>query len=386
MPGALLSEKPMKKSVKIVIGAVFAIIVIAVIWYVSAKFQQKSESVVKIGIMTMTTGDLAFLGDNIVKSAELAAKEMGYDKKIQFIIEDVGQLGGGSNTLTGYRKLVDSDKVQVIIDGMTSDGTMAVAPQLEKDKVVMITPLTGGENVDNASEYLFRNGPSDVAAGTKPAGDLIGKFNYQKIVLFTDNAEYTLDISKHFRNAYRGMIVSDQVITPTKTDYKTEISKIQNQDFDAIVINTADGVSSSYLIKQLYELGIRKSIFANFIAFSDNALTTASRQAFEGVYIYDPEFDENLTATKNFFSEYNKTYGKNPAIPFHSAGTYDAVKMVMQAVNNVGYDGKAIHDYLLKNIKNWQGLNGVVSFDAKGNTQTGFVLKQVQNGKLLLVK
>jgi len=30
-------------------------------------------------------------------------------------------------------------------------------------------------------------------------------------------------------------------------------------------------------------------------------------------------------------------------------------------------------------------MNGVISFDEKGNTETGFVLKQVRDGKLVLI-
>ncbi|MBT7928702.1 ABC transporter substrate-binding protein, partial [Candidatus Peregrinibacteria bacterium] len=206
---------------------------------------------IKIGVMTMTTGDVAFLGQNIVKSAELAVEELEYDN-VELIIADVGNLGEGRNTVAAYRKLVDVDKVEIIIDGMLSDGTMAVAPLLDQDEVVMITPLTGGENIDNAAEYLFRNGPSDIIAGTKPAKQLL-EFGFENVALYTDNAEYTLDIRKHFVSSFRGKIVVDEVIIPDKSDYRGELSKITNE-VDAIVINTATGMSAPHMIKQLYEL------------------------------------------------------------------------------------------------------------------------------------
>ncbi len=57
--------------------------------------------------------------------------------------------------------------------------------------------------------------------------------------------------------------------------------------------------------------------------------------------------------------------------------------MFLEATENVGYDGERIRDYLLENIQDWQGMNGIVSFDENGNTETGFVLKQVKNGKLV---
>ena len=345
-----------------------------------------NENKIKIGIMTPTTGNLAYLGENVVRSAELSVKDLGYSDRVELIVEDSGQLGA-QNSINSYRKLVDVDKVQIIIDGMTSDGTMAVAPLLENDKVVMITPLTGGENIDNASEYLFRNGPSDIIAGTKPAKDIYEKFGYKKVALLTDNAEYTLDISKHFRKTFKGEIVSDQIIIPDLTDYRTEVAKLIEKNPDAIVINTASGTSAAYLIKELYEAGNKKPIYANFLAYNENTLSIAGN-ATNGVYIYDPEFDENSVETQNFFAKYKETYGISPTIPFHTTGTHDAIKMSVEAVDNVGYSGhgQAIRYYLLNNIKNWKGMNGLVSFDANGNTQTGFVLKQVRDGKLVLVE
>jgi branched-chain amino acid transport system substrate-binding protein len=373
----------MKKSVWSILAVIIIVLVLIFLFYINSK--PKDEKI-KIGIMTLTSGNLAFLGENIVRSAELAKDELGYSDKIQFIVEDTGKLGTGSETIAAYRKLVDVDKVQVIIDGMSSDGTMAVAPLLDKDQVVMITPLTGGENVDNAAEYLFRNGPSDIIAGTKPADDIFGTFGFEKIALITDNAEYTLDISKHFRNTFKGEIVLDEIITPDMEDYRSTISKIQSKDIDAIIINTATGLSAGYIIKELYEAKNNKSIFANFIAFNENTLAIASKEGFEGVYIYDVEFDEDANMTKDFFNKYTKKYGQNPTIPFHSTGTYDAVRMIMEAIDKNGYDGEKIHNYLLGNIKNWQGMNGVVTFDEKGNTHSGFVLKQVKDGKLVKVE
>ncbi len=344
----------------------------------------QSTQKIKIGILTPQTGDLSFLGTNIIRSAELAIQELGVQDQVQLVIEDAGTVGGGKDAVTAYRKLVDIDKVQFILDGMASDGTMAVAPFLDQDKVVMITPLTGGENVDNAAEFLFRNGPSDILAGTKPASDLTEKFGFTKVALFTDNAEYTLDISKQFRSAYKGQIASDEVILPDKTDYRTELLKMQGKGAQAIVINTASGTSAMYLMKQLYEMGNKLPIFANFIAFNANTVTIAGQGA-EGVYIYDPEFDEASPVTQAFFAKYNAKYSTQPTIPFHTTGTYDALKMGLEAINSVGYDGPKIHDYLLSHIQNWQGMNGIISFDEKGNTQTSFVLKQVRDGKLVKV-
>jgi ABC-type branched-subunit amino acid transport system substrate-binding protein len=375
------------KRIYIILGVVVLVLAVSLFWNSSKKNQVgQSHQKVKVGIITMTTGNLAFLGENIVNSAHLAAEKLGRTNDVDFIIEDVGNLEGqGKSAVSAAQKLTDIDKVDFIIDGMTSNGTLASASVINRSKVVMITPLTGGENVDMSGEYIFRNGPSDILGGTTPAQDIVTKFGLKKVALITDNAEYTLDIVKHFKKSFTGIVVSDQVIQPDGNDYRTVITKIKSTKPEAVFINTATGVSARYVIKQIRELGIKVPIFANFLAYGPDLLSVAG-QYVEGVYIYDPEFDQNSSDVTDFLLAYKNKFGHESPITFHTTGTYDALRMGLEAVDSVGTNGIDIHDYLLKNIQNWKGFNGKVSFDLSGNSGTGFTLKQIQNGKLVVVK
>lgn len=376
----------MKKST--IIWIVIIVVVVGVLVWMGSKStnQPPVTGPIKIGIVTMQTGNLAFLGENVVNSAKLAAEKLGRTNDVKFIIEDVGNLGGqGEAAVTAVQKLISVDRVQFIIDGMTSNGTLAAAPIVNAAKVVMVTPLTGGQNVDESGEYVFRNGPSDILGGVIPAKDMTGKFGFKKVALVTDNAEYTLDIVKHFKSTFTGIIISDQVVQPDGKDYRTDLAKVKAANPEAIFLNTATGVSARYIIKQARELGINVPIFANFIAYGPDLISVAG-QAAEGVYIYDPEFDQTSSEVSSFLAEYKKEFGFDPPIAFHTTGTYDDVKMGLEAIDAVGYDGQKIHDYLLKNIQNWQGYNGSVSFDRQGNSGTGFILKQIKDGKLVEVK
>ncbi|MFA5640834.1 MAG: ABC transporter substrate-binding protein [archaeon] len=127
-------------------------------------------------------------------------------------------------------------------------------------------------------------------------------------------------------------------------------------------------------------------IFGNFLIYTSNTIEIAGSENLEGLYVYDPEFDEKDNLTIDFLEKYKQNYKMDSPIKFHTTGTYDAIKMTLEAVDAVGYDGEKIRNYLLNNIKNWKGMNGVVSFDSNGNTQTGFVLKQLRNGELVFVE
>ena len=67
----------MNKKSWLIIGIVAIVLLIVV----NFNYFVKEEDSIKIGIMTITTGDLAFLGQNIVDSAMLAREELGYENK-----------------------------------------------------------------------------------------------------------------------------------------------------------------------------------------------------------------------------------------------------------------------------------------------------------------
>jgi len=382
----------MNKSYKTLVIRALILVVVIVVAGLLISNNNKSEnylqsaSKIKVGILTMTTGNLAFLGENIVDSAKLAAEKLGRTNDVEFIVEDVGNLSvQGTEAVAAARKLIDVDHVQFIIDGMASNGTLASAPVINEAKVVMITPLTGGQNIDEAGEYIFRNGPSDILGATLPARDFTQKFAFKRVALMTDNADYTLDIRNNFEKAFTGTIASDQLIKPDGVDYRIELLKAKVAKPDVLFINTATGVSARYVIKQARELGITVPIVTNFLAYGPDLISLAGKSA-EEVYVYDPEYNESSRDVAALLSDYKSKYGHESPIAFHTTGTYDALRMGLQAIDAVGYDGQKIHDYLLTNIQGWSGMNGIVSFNSQGNSGTGFILKQIRNGKLEVVK
>ena len=344
-----------------------------------------NNDTIKIGVMTMTTGDLAFLGENIVNSVNLAVEELREEgENIEIIFEDTGNLNEQAKTITALTKLIEIEKVEFIISAITTNAALATADLLDESEVVALYPFTGGENIDLAGEYLLRNGPSDVIAGTLPARDMFEKYSVKRVALITDSADYSLDIARHFKETYQGEVVFDVKIDPEAGDYRTDLTKLNESNPDAILITTANGVSGPLVLKQARELGVTVPVFANFIMENPTLFDVAGDFA-EGVYIYTPEYDEAAPEVQDFFKKYEERYGHSPAVAFHTTGTYDAVKMGLEAIREVGYKGSSIKGYLMTTIQNWRGFNGSVSFDEYGGTETGFLLKQVRGGELILV-
>ena len=269
---------------------------------------------------------------------------------------------------------------------MTSDGLLAAAPIANQTKTIIMTPVTGGKNVDEAGEYIFRNANSDLLSGRDIANAMI-KLGYKNVGVVSEVTEYDLGIKNAFeaniQNQGDKVVSSEEFQSDTK-DFRTLISKIRAAKPQALLVLSQTGTNAALFIKQSRDLGFKLPLFTDFtLATNDNAKKIAG--SFEGIYFADPAYDASNPATQAFFDLYQKTYGMSSPIPFHAAASYDAVMMFTDAIKSVGDDSAKVHDWLLANVKNRHGLMGTFSFDANGNSDLGFNIKVIKDGKPVAV-
>ena len=163
------------------------------------------------------------------------------------------------------------------------------------------------------------------------------------------------------------------------------VLKTKKVNPEVTLILSQTGLTGAYFIKQAKQQGLKTVLFSDFNLITN---TDAKKIAgsFNGIYFTDPAYDPNNQALKNFFTEYNNKYGHTPAIPFHAAATYDSIQLLVKAISEVGDNSIKVHDWLLTNVKNYNGFMGTYSLDDKGNSDLGFTLKQVVNDKFIEVK
>ncbi len=366
------------------IGAAAVLLGIITIFSISGPKPASGEPI-KIGISTMLSGDYAALGDNIVKTAELAVAEVNVKggingRPLELVVQDAGL--DSKTGLAAAQKLINVDGVKYIIGGTSSNGTLAAAPLANEHKVIYMTPVTGGANVDSAGEYIFRVANGDLLAG-KQLAEAAVKLGYKNVAVVAEVTEYTLDIKKSFEEAIKdqgAVVVASEEFQPGTTDFRTIIAKVKTQNPEAILIVSQTGVGGANFVKQSREAGIEAPLFSDF-NFVANTSAKEIVGSFEGIYFADPAYGADAGETKAFFERYEIAYGSQPFIPFHSASTYDSVMMVADALKAVGDDSIKVHDWLLGEVQNRKGLMGTFSIDQQGNSDLGFVIKVIRDGK-----
>lgn len=330
---------------------------------------------VTVGVPGVLTGDLAVMGDNIQKTVETYQKRY-VRHPIRFIFEDSKK--SGADGLSAYKKLIEVDKVDMLIGGTVSNGTMAGAPLINASKTVTITPLTGGSNVDNAGEYIFRVGNSDVLNAREQADLLLAK-GYTKVALYTEQTEYTQDIAAHFREYFGkrgGTLVFDEEFLPDIGTFRSSIARLKTRHPQAIFMSTQTGLAFGIFMKEYRTMSSadKLEIHTNFVAACNPDSFKVAGRALDGVKYLAPSYDGNNARLTRFIGEFSADHGRPPAIPMHSAGTIDALDLLQKYLDTAKtFDRVGFHDFLLREVKNYHGLMGTYSFDVKGNADIGFV-------------
>lgn len=375
----------MTKTTKIIIGAVVLIVVVfGGVKLFGTKNETTSEPI-KIGIATILSGDIAGFGENLVNVAKMQVEEINQKgglngRMVELVIEDAKC--DSKTGLSAVQKLTNVDKVKYIVGGMCSNGILAAAPVVNDNKVVFLTPSTGGKNIDESGEYIFRIGNSDLLVGRDIASTM-AKLGYKKVGVVAESTEYTIDIKNSFTKKANELglnVAIAEEFQPNTTDFRTVATKIKGENLDAVLIASQTGISGGNFIKQLRNIGAKTQAFSDFLlVFNGDVKKIVG--SLDGIYYADPSFGENNSQVGAFFKTYEEKYKIKPLAPYFSAGTYDSINIILSAIKETKNDDSvSVHDWILGNVKNYNGFMGNITLDEKGNSNAGFSIKIIKNG------
>ena len=320
----------------------------------------KKEKELKVGIITPLTGDVASWGEMQRNATELALERIK-DLKIKVIFEDdrvTPKIG-----LNAFNKLVDIDKVPIVVGSPASNVTLTIAPIANKKKAVLLSSGSTATEVGKAGPYIFRIMPSDEVQSSIMA-DWALQLGFNRIaIVFVENS-WGRGIMEAFTKDFTakgGTIVTAQAADPGSSDFRTQLSKIKAFNLDAIYAPLYTK-GAGLMIKQARELGIKKQMLGADV-YGTPELITAGGSAVNGV-LYTTFSEHHGLEYQDFSSRYKEKYGKTPET--YATYCYDAFMIAVEAIRRIpkGNDinGPNVRTELLK-INNYRGVTGVTSFN-----------------------
>ncbi len=367
--------KNMKK-LGIIIGIISVSIVFAAL---AGCLQTKEKTEIKIGAILPLTGDGAKYGEEAKNGIELALEEMN-DSKIKVIYEDDQMTS--SSAINAFNKLVESDKVPVIIGPLASSTTLAVVPLGAKRQVVIFSPSASSPDLTNHSgDYFFRNYPSDIYEGSEMAKYAYNVLNLRSIAILSVNLDYGQGLTKVFKKEFEslgGKVLTIENYDQGATDFRTQLSKIKSLNPDGLYL-PGYYAEIGLVLRQAKEMGI-KTQFLSSVGFDNPKALEIAGDAAEGVVFARPYYDTESQdpQVKSFVERFTKKYGIAPGI--FAAHSYDALKIVVDTINKGGYSADGIKT-ALHSTKNFQGVTGTTSFDENGDVIKPIQIMEVKDGK-----
>src|SRR5215468_10455891 len=116
---------------------------------------------VKLGVIAPMTGAAAANGKDIVNGLHLYLEQNGQQiagRKVEVIVED--SQGKPDVALTKLRKLVENDKVQVLLGEVFAHIGYAMAPKVDEYKVPMLYPVIAADDLTQRkpAKWVVRTG------------------------------------------------------------------------------------------------------------------------------------------------------------------------------------------------------------------------------------
>ena len=351
---------------------------------------QITQGSYKIGVMYPLTGDGASYGLPIQRATKIAIDEINAKggingKKIEAIYEDDKCNPKDGNAAA--QKLVNIDKVKVIIGGVCSGATLGASPITEENKVILISPSATSPDITNAGDFVFRVAPSDAYAGIVTSDYAFNDLKTKKAALITETTDYAQGLRRVFKENFAklgGEIVADETYNPEDTDFRSQVTKVKASAPDVIYIVPQAPPKGVLLTKQIKEAGIKQQLLTAEVLIGRNIVKDNAADM-ENLIGVEQKFDDKAPKAAVLLAKYKQQTKEEPPFPAYMSGAYDIVYLIADAIGKYGYDSEKIRDFLYS-LKDYEGAVGKLTIDQNGDPIMEYSIKQVKKGELVTLK
>jgi len=332
------------------------------------------EETIKVGCVLSMSGALGAMGTKMTGAVKMAVEEINAEggingKQVELIVED--DATDAAQCLNAVKKMHSVDGVNLMIAGMTSGAAEAIGPYLAENKVLAVSPSATSPTLTGKPwrDYFFRTAPSDAFQG-KAMAELALNEELSKIVVFAMDNPYGIGLGEAAQEALKekGVEIVDFVkYDPAKLDYLTELTHIKSLNPDC-VIHVGYNDDGRIVYKQALDLGLDdiKWIACDGL-YGTGMLETEQSKEFmlKAVIGTRPAAPEGVEEYESFKQAFKEKYNSEAEVFCDTA--YDAMKIIALAVNNAGSTNADAVSAEMKNVKDYQGASGSISFDDSGD-------------------
>ncbi len=352
---------------------------------------------IKVGTFLSVTGPASFLGDPELKTLQMYIEAInkfgGIDgKKVELVHYDTG--GKAKEAVKFAKRLIQKDKVDVIVGGSTSGTSIAVMPLVEKNKVPFISLAGSVKIINPVNKWVFKTPHTDRMAASKVFTDM-QKRGIKKIALISGSGGFGKSgraQSLALAPEYGLTVVADESYGAKDTDMTTQLTKIRDTDAEAI-LNFGFGSGPAIVTRNIRQLGITLPLYQSHGVASKKFIELAGDAA-EGVRLPAAALlvANNLSdddEQKKILIDYkNRFEAEHGSVSTFGGHAYDGLYIALEAINRAhSTDPEKVRSEIEKTT-HFVGTGGVFNMSANDHMGLGldaFKMLEIKNGDWTIV-
>ena len=331
----------MKKLVSFALALTLAVGCLAGCGGGSGAKEEKKADAFYIGGIGPTTGAAAIYGTAAKNGAQIAVDEINAagginGVKIEYNFQD--DQHDVEKSVNAYNTLKDWG-MQILMGCVTTGPCVAVTDKTLEDNMFQITPSASSTDVitnDNVFQVCFTDPNQGIASAQYIAQNKLAK----KVGIIYDSSDiYSSGIEEKFVDEAKtqGLTLASEpqaFTADSKTDFQTQLKKLQSEDVDLIFLPIYY-TEASIILKQADSMGYDVKFFG--VDGMDGILTVENfdTSLAEGVMLLTPfAADAEDEATQNFVNTYKEQFGEVPNQ--FAADSYDCIYAIKAAIEQSG--------------------------------------------------
>jgi ABC-type branched-subunit amino acid transport system substrate-binding protein len=257
----------------------------------------------RFGILTPLTGAGGADGPRMLKAMQGVIEEVNkaggvLGRKIETVVED--DQTNPEAAVRAARKLIEVDKVPVIMGTWASAVTSAVAPVCWESKTFLCT-VSGADSITQLPHqgYLIRTQPNSKLQGTSHA-EFIAGMGKKKVAVIGIQAPFAISTKEHLDNVLKSKgasVVAHIIYEKDKPTYRSEIDQAMKSGPDFLYLN-GYAPDTVVVLRDLFKANINLPKFAQSYAVPQKTLDTIPAEVSAGTFTGQPSADIDGQAFK----------------------------------------------------------------------------------------
>jgi len=360
----------------------------------------QAQEPVRIGAFLAVTGPAAFLGDPEQKTLELYIEKLNaaggvLGRKLQLVSYD--SAGDAEKARTFAKRLIEQDKVDVIVGGSTTGETMAVVPLAEAAGMPFISLAGAVVIIEPVKKWVFKTPHTDRMACDKVFVDMKAR-GVAKVGLISGSGGFDKSMRGECLKVAKNHgieIVADETYGGADTDMTAQLTKIRQNAQVQAVLNAGFGQGPAIVTKNYRQIGMSVPLYQSHGVASKEFIRLAGEAA-EGVrlpaaalLVADklPDSDPQKLVVTHYSREYQARFKSD--VSTFGGHAYDGLMLAVDAMKRAGSTDKARVRDALEATKGYVGTGGIVNMSATdhmGLDLSAFRMLEIRKSDWTLVK